>query len=102
MAKKFSDLYNQLSPESKKWVEEKVQVEEKKMALRELREARRITQTQLANNLGIKQPSIAEMEKRTDMYVSTLRSLIEGMGGQLDIIAKFPNGDVRIRNFSEI
>lgn len=102
MAKKFRELYDKLSPESKRWVEEKVEQEMKQMAIRELREARRITQTQLANNLGIKQPSIAEMEKRTDMYVSTLRALIEGMGGQLDIIAKFPNGDVRIKNFSEI
>lgn len=102
MAKKFSELYDRLSPESKKWVEEKVQAEEKEMALRELRQARRITQAQLADNLGIKQPSVAEMEKRTDMYVSTLRSLIEGMGGQLDIIARFPNADVRIKNFSEI
>ncbi len=102
MAKKFRELYDKLSPESKRWVEEKVEQEMKQIAIRELREARRITQTQLANNLGIKQPSIAEMEKRTDMYVSTLRALIEGMGGQLDIIAKFPNGDVRIKNFSEI
>jgi hypothetical protein len=42
------------------------------------------------------------MEKRTDMYISTLRSHIEAMGGELEVIARFPNGDVRISNFSQI
>ncbi len=36
------------------------------------------------------------------MYVSTLRSYIEAMGGRLDIVAHFPDGDVRINQFEEI
>ena len=102
MGKKFAELYDALSPESKQWVEEQVKVEEKKMALSDLRKARHITQTQLAQTLNIKQPSIADMEKRTDMYISTLRSLIEGMGGKLEITAIFPDTEVQIKNFSEI
>jgi hypothetical protein len=46
--------------------------------------------------------SIAKMERRTDMYISTLRSHIEAMGGELEVIAKFPDGVVRINNFSEL
>ena len=36
------------------------------------------------------------------MYVSTLRKYIEAMGGELDIIARFPEGAVRIRQFREL
>jgi hypothetical protein len=42
------------------------------------------------------------MERRTDMYISTLRSYIEAMGGKLDIIARFPDGKVHINQFEEI
>jgi hypothetical protein len=56
----------------------------------------------LAEALNIQQPAIAKLEKRTDMYISTLRSHIEAMGGELDVIARFPDGDVRISTFSQI
>ena len=56
----------------------------------------------LAEVLHVQQPSIAKMEKRTDMYLSTLRSHIEAMGGQLDVIARFPDGAVKINNFREL
>jgi predicted transcriptional regulator len=56
----------------------------------------------LADMLQVQQPSIAKLEKRTDMYLSTLRSHIEAMGGQLEVVARFPEGAVRIRNFSDI
>ena len=49
-----------------------------------------------------KMPAIAKLEKRTDMYISTLRSHINAMGGDLEIIASFPDGDVKISNFSQI
>jgi hypothetical protein len=47
------------------------------------------------------QPSIAKIEKRTDMYLSTLRSHIKAMGGELDIVARFPDGSVKISNFAD-
>jgi hypothetical protein len=56
----------------------------------------------LAEALHIQQPAIAKMEKRTDTYISTLRSHIEAMGGELEVIARFPEGDVKISNFSQI
>ena len=54
----------------------------------------------LAEMLKVQQPSIAKIEKRTDMYLSTLRSHIEAMGGELDVVARFPDGTVKISNFS--
>jgi len=72
------------------------------MPLNEMRQARGLSQKMLADILQVQQPSIAKMEKRTDMYVSRLRSHIEAMGGQLEVVARFPDGAVKISNFSDI
>lgn len=72
------------------------------MPLNERLQARGLTQKMLAEVLNLQQPSIAKMEKRTDMYLSTLRSHIEAMGGELDIIALYPDGAVKISNFAEL
>jgi predicted transcriptional regulator len=72
------------------------------MPLNELRHARGLSQKMLAEALHVKQPSIAKMERRTDMYLSTLRSHIEAMGGQLEIVARFPDGAVKITNFRDL
>jgi transcriptional regulator with XRE-family HTH domain len=69
------------------------------MALDELRAARELTQTHLAELFGVSQGSISRLERRTDMYVSTLAKFIEAMGGQLEIRAVFPDGSVRINQF---
>ncbi len=71
------------------------------MLLHELREARALTQKALGEVLKVKQPAVARLERRADMYVSNLRAYIEAMGGQLKIVAEFPHGNVAITNFSE-
>ena len=63
---------------------------------------RGLSQKDLATALHVQQPTIARIEKRTDMYISTLRSHIEAMGGELEVIARFPEGTVRISNFAEL
>ncbi len=72
------------------------------MGLAELREAMDLTQESLADTLHVKQASISKMERRSDMYISTLSKIIEAMGGELQIIAKMPNGRVQIRQFTKI
>jgi transcriptional regulator with XRE-family HTH domain len=67
-----------------------------------LRNARGLSQKKIAASLHIQQPAIAKLEKRTDMYISTLQSHINAMGGDLEVIARFPDGDVKISNFSQI
>ncbi len=62
------------------------------LALRELRKARKITQTQLARKLGVKQEQISRIEKRTDLHISTLRRSVEALGGSLSLVAEFPDG----------
>jgi DNA-binding XRE family transcriptional regulator len=102
MTHKFSELEEKMSPESRARVDQAVREALKELPLDELRNARGLSQKMLAEALGIQQPAIAKMEKRTDMYISTLRSHIEAMGGQLEITAHFPDGSVRIANFSQI
>ena len=102
MAKKFSELRARMSPESRARAEIKAQTMLAEMPLNELRQARGLSQKMLAEVLHVQQPAIAKLEKRTDMYLSTLRSHIEAMGGELDVIARFPDGAVKIRNFSDL
>ena len=102
MAKKFSELRSRMSPEAQARVEAKAQAMLAEMPLNELRQARGLSQKMLADVLHVQQPSIAKLEKRTDMYLSTLRSHIEAMGGKLEVVARFPDGAVKISNFSDL
>ncbi|WP_245631990.1 XRE family transcriptional regulator [Edaphobacter aggregans] len=61
------------------------------MTLQELRRARKKTQAELANSLGIAQKQISKLEERTDMHISTLRRTVEAMGGRLTLVAEFPD-----------
>ena len=102
MAKKFAELRARMAPASQARAQAKAQAMLVEMPLNELRQSRGLSQKMLAQVLNVQQPSIAKMEKRTDMYLSTLRSHIEAMGGQLEVVARFPDGAVRISNFSDI
>lgn len=102
MAKKFAVLRGQMSPEAQAEVEAKAQAMLADMPLNELRKARSLSQRMLAEVLHVQQPSIAKLERRTDMYISTLRSHIEAMGGELEVVARFPDGVVRISNFTDL
>jgi len=102
MAKKFSELRKKMSPEAQERVKEKTKVFLGEMALDELREARRLTQEQLAERFHVKQPAIAKIERRTDMYLSTLRGIIKAMGGDMEILAVFPEGRVTITQFRDL
>jgi predicted transcriptional regulator len=98
----FSDLTKDFTPARHKRVEAKKAALRASMPLHELRQARTLTQKALSETLRVNQPAIAKMERRTDMYVSNLRSYIEAMGGQLKIVAEFPEGDVAITNFAQV
>jgi DNA-binding XRE family transcriptional regulator len=91
-----------MSPESRARAEARALAMLNEMPLAELRRARGLSQKALAELLDVQQPSIARLEKRTDMYLSTLRSHIEAMGGRLEVIARFPEGAVKIGNFADI
>ena len=98
----FSDLTKDFTSERRQRVESIKAGLLARMPLYELRRARALTQKDIAGALNVNQPAVAKMERRTDMYVSSLRSYIEAAGGHLKIIAEFPEGEVAISNFSEV
>jgi DNA-binding XRE family transcriptional regulator len=102
MAKNFNELRAKMSPSRRARVEERVRATIAAMPLEELREARELTQTQLAQVLRVSQGAVSKVERRTDMYISTLRSYVSAMGGDLQIRAVFPDGEVVINQFEDI
>ena len=66
------------------------------LALAELRNSRNVTQIQLAAQLGITQGNVSRLEARSEIYLSTLRSYIEALGGRLEIAAVFGNERVPV------
>ena len=102
MAKSFSELEKKMSAKAQAKAEKRAQELMAEMPIHELRRARELSQERIAEILDTQQANISQIERRTDMYISTLRSYIEAMGGQLLIIAHFPEGDVSINQFNEI
>ena len=102
MAKKFTELRAGMSQAACEKANGMARQMVAVMPLNELRQARGLSQKMLADVLHVQQPSIAKIEKRTDMYLPTLRSHIEAMGGELDVIARFPDGSVKINNFADL
>lgn len=102
MAKKFRDLTAGMSRERLERIEKRVQETLAEMPLHELRAARQLTQETLAETLHMSQANVSKVERRTDMYISTLRKYVEAMGGRLEITAHFDDGSVRIRQFADL
>jgi transcriptional regulator with XRE-family HTH domain len=102
MTKPYSILRGKMKPAACTKAAEKTKALLNAMPLQELRHARNLSQEQLAQTLSVRQAAVSKLEKRTDMYVSTLRNVIKAMGGDLEIIAKFPDGSVQISQFEDI
>ena len=102
MARKFDELRARMPKRHRDRAAARAEALLAEMPLQGLRQARKLSQEALAASLGQRQSGISKIEQRTDMYVSTLRRYIEAMGGQLDIVARFPEGDVRIKQFEDI
>jgi DNA-binding Xre family transcriptional regulator len=93
---KFSELRAMMSPEARAEAQRLADEDLKEMPLHELRAARRLTQQQLAQTLDMTQAAISQLEKRTDIYLSTLGNFVEAMGGRLEMYAVFPDGKVKL------
>jgi transcriptional regulator with XRE-family HTH domain len=102
MAKSFKELKEKMSPERREKIEDRAQAMLIGMALQELRQARQLTQQELANVLNVNQAALSKMENQADMRISTLRKLLTAMGGNLKIIAEFPEGEVVIDQFERV
>lgn len=103
MAKRFGELRDALPPESRARARARTKQLLREMRLQELRSAKRLSQEQIARTLGLKQSNVSKLEKRTDMFISTLRRFLEAMGAELEITARFSDEEVvRITQFEDL
>jgi DNA-binding XRE family transcriptional regulator len=96
MARKFRELMADWSPERVQAVEARTQQMLREMPLVELRRQLNLTQEALAAALGTSQASVSKLERRRDISLSSLRRYVEAMGGELEITARFPEGEIRL------
>ena len=88
----LKDKMKKLSPGQRARVEARAaELIAEEMTLRELRHARKLTQVKMAKTLGVTQDSVSRLEKRSDLLLSTLRKTVEAMGGNLSLVAEFPD-----------
>ncbi len=92
MAVSVDDKIRKLSTAQRKKVEARAtELIAEEMTLRELRKARKLTQVRMAKRLGITQDGVSRLEKRSNLLLSTLRETVEAMGGNLSLVAEFPD-----------
>jgi DNA-binding XRE family transcriptional regulator len=92
MAVNVNDKIRKLSPAQRNRVEARAaELIAEEMTLRELRKARKLTQVRMAKTLGITQDSVSRLEQRSDLLLSTLRKTVKAMGGNLSLVAEFPD-----------
>ena len=101
MAKPFKELKEKMSPERREKVENKAQAILMNMTLQELRKTRHLSQQDLAQILKVNQAALSKMENQADMRISTLRKLLAAMGGNLKLVAEFPDSEVVINQFEQ-
>jgi transcriptional regulator with XRE-family HTH domain len=102
MARKWNDLREKMSSESRARADHRTEVMLITIALRDLLRERGFTQDELAEELGRAQGNVSRMLRRTDMHVSTLREIIEAMGGSMEITARFPDAAYRIDQLTPV
>ncbi|MGE0704608.1 MAG: helix-turn-helix domain-containing protein [Vicinamibacterales bacterium] len=89
---KWADLKKKMSPRAQQEVQDRVARASRH--LDEIRRARGMTQVTLASAMGVSQAQITKVEHQADLYVSTLRRFVEAMGGELELVARFPDGEL--------
>jgi len=102
MAKSFDDLVKRTTTrKTRERAAIRSQEMLRKLLLSEIRELTGKSQQQVADAIGIRQPSLSKLEKQSDMQISTLSRIVKALGGELEVLAKFPKGIVKIDQFSK-
>jgi hypothetical protein len=104
VARNVNDVIKTLSAAQRKRVEARAaRLVAEEMTLRQVRQARKLTQQRIAKRLRIGQEGVSRIEKRSDLLISTLRSYVRSMGGQLSLVAEFPDRTpVILSGFAEV
>lgn len=96
MVRRFNELTKKMSVKDQAEIKARSANLLADLPLEKLRSVRELTQTDMAERLGVNQSAVSKIERRSDMYLSTLRNYVAAMGGNLEIQAIFPEGAVRI------
>ena len=103
MATTLKEKMARLPPERRERIAaETERLHQEYLTLRQRRKAKELTQMQVAETLGVGQATVAKMEKRSDLMISTLRGYVEAMGGRLELTVEFPGrATVRLDGLGE-
>jgi predicted transcriptional regulator len=103
MAKSFDELVKRTATKrTRQRAAQRTRELLRELLLCEIRQKAGKSQQEVADALGIKQPSLSKLEKQSDMQISTLRRIVNALGGKLEVSAQFPAGTVRIEPFNEV
>lgn len=96
MVRPFKDLRAKMPDAGRRRAEARTEEMIAEMRLGELRRARHLTQAWLARALRVNQAHVSKLERRADVRLSSLRRYVAALGGELEIVARFPEGEIRI------
>ncbi|MEX2168219.1 MAG: XRE family transcriptional regulator [Pirellulales bacterium] len=96
----FAKLIDKMPPARRAKSDARVKELMAEMLLSELRKYSGMTQQEVADILGITQPSLSKMESQEDMQINTLSRLVTSLGGKLELIARMPGGEIRLKQFA--
>jgi transcriptional regulator with XRE-family HTH domain len=97
MMSTLNELMASRSAESKARIKERTDKLRREIILSKLREEFSLSQTELAIAMGVKQPTLAKIERTSnDPKLSTLKRYVEAMGGKLSLTVELPNGEGRV------
>ncbi|MBS0208593.1 MAG: helix-turn-helix transcriptional regulator [Planctomycetes bacterium] len=99
--KNFRELKDKLPVEVRARAKARAKEMIAEMLLAEIRQSVGLTQEQLAAALGVAQPTLSRLESQHDIQVSTLRRLVNALGGTLELVAHLPGGTIRITQFDD-
>lgn len=101
MAKNFNELVKKMPAAARAQAKVRAKDMMAEMLLSEIRKEAGLTQADLAKAIDIRQPSLSKLETQDDMQISTLRKIIQALGGRLELVAHLPQGDIRISQFQD-
>jgi Helix-turn-helix domain len=104
MARTLDEMMKRLSKSRRAQIDRRFrELRDEVESLQQLRRAAGRAQVDIAAALRIKQPSVSKIEKQTDLYLSTLRSYVEALGGKLDLVVRLPaHRPLRIRQLGQV
>ena len=101
MARKIAELRAKMTPGAQARSAALAEGMLVEMQLQELRKSRNITQVAVADAMHVEQGAVSKLERREDMYVSTLRDYVQALGGELRMVAKFPDAEIQLHTLQE-